>query len=301
MKPEISYILVFNVLQSIANRTKALLTSNDSEKIKKLFNWKTLNTLRFCSKTVAQLYRESADYPQLAPPLIDLLKALTILYPAHTYAPFRLHVLQLLLNVSQTTGFCVAVLPVFTSLLKIHPEKHHKNAIQHPVDFDIAIKMDKSKGMDEKLLGRILELLCFWISTREDKKGYPEWSVVLERILNAIRKTTEDKDVREGLRSIVQDLREGRKQTVLGRKGLRALQEKDPKAKAVNSKLALKQKVLAAKQAKKPPLALRMRQEYEKRRVARETLIKLKVSAEKEEEDDVDEQELEAGDSDDQQ
>jgi len=218
------------------------------------------------------------------------------LYPSHTYSPFRLHVLQLLLNVSQTTGFSVAVLPVFTSLLKIHQEKHHKNAIQHPVDLDIAVKMDKSKGMHELLLERILELLCLWISTREDKKGYPEWTIVLERILSAIRKTTENKDVREGLRRILQDLKEGRKQSILSRKGQRALQERDPQSKPANTKLALKQKIQAAKQAKKPPLALRMRQEFEKRRVERENLIKMKISAEKEE-DPEDDQDLDVEDS----
>ena len=272
-------------MQSIAIRTKALLTANDSEKIKKLFNWKTLNTLRFITKAVVQLHKESSDYPQLAPPLIDLLKGVSLVFPSHTYIPIRLHFLQLLIDLSSTTGFCIPILPLFIPLLKLQPDKHQRNGLRKTIDLDISIKMDKSKGMDDVLLNRILELLCFWISTREAKKGYPEWSIVLERLLSAIRKTTENKDVREGLKRILADLREGRKLTIESRKSQKALSEKDGFG-AKNNKDALKQKLLQVKLQSKPNLSVKMRQEYEKRRVERDNLIKMKILAEKEEDND---------------
>lgn len=231
MKPDVSYVLAFNVLQGLAIRVKALYTQNvslshqDKEKIKKLFNWKTLNTLRFLAKNVCAMNREVPDYKQLVHPTIEVIKAVVNLFPAVQYFPLRLQLVRLLVEISQDCGVNVPLLDVFLSMLKTQMFTSKQKFVggKSKVDIEVTIKISKegmgSQDLWENIYLEVYRLMVSYLATRASSLYFPEFAVLFYRLSNSLRKITTNPAVRTHLKNFVALVRDHSKLIVSNRKG----------------------------------------------------------------------------------
>jgi hypothetical protein len=265
-RSDISYILVFNILQGIAGKTKGLYTANDAEKIKKLFNWKTLNTLRFIAKAVCAMGREAPDYGQLVYPTIETLRAIACLFPALQYIPFRLHILRLLVELGEECNTNIPLFDIFLQMLKTQhfmAKKKYTKAIAS-ADPEITVKLSKehlgSQDLWEGIFASFTDLLMIYISLPCTTPYFPEFAVLLFRLLNSVRKLTENPSLRSHLKRVLGFVKEAFKDRIQARKG-KKLEDNVP--------------------SKNPSLL----KERERIKAERKNMIKMKVMAEKEEDE----------------
>lgn len=243
--------------------------TQDKEKIKKLFNWKTLNTLKFLAKSVCIMSKEVPDYRQLVHPTIEVIKATVNLFPAVQYLPLRLQLIRLLVEIVQECEVNVPLLDVFLSILKtqLFLGKQKFQSGKSSIDIEVTIKIAKeamtSQDLWDNIYLEVYRLMVGYLASRANSYYFPEFAILFYRLSNSLRKLTANPAVRTRLKSLVTLTREHSTALVGARKG-KLLNALSSKAKLAGSLV----------------------EENERLQTERIGLIKMKVLAEKEESDE---------------
>jgi hypothetical protein len=233
-----------------------------------MFNWKTLNTLKFIVKSICMMGKDVPDYRQLVYPTVEVLKAVLGLFPSVQYFPFRLQITRLVINIVEECQVNVPLMDVFITMLKTKYfiSKQKYQASKTSVDIETTIRIQKDALMIQDLWENIYkEVYCLMVSYLAANTSFlyfPEFSVLFYRLCNSLRKLTTNFSVRGYLKSFVGLTRQAIKRSIQARKG-KTLTE---------TKLISKTKDL-------------LMEERQRLAAERQQMIKMKVSAEKQEEE----------------
>lgn len=210
------------------------------------------------------------DYKQLIYPTVEILKAMVNLFPAVQYFPLRLQIVRLIVNIVEDCNVNVPLLDIFMSMLKTQHfvSKKKYQSSKTSIDIETTIKISKEAMATQDLWDNIYQdvygLMLTYLATRSGALYFPEFSILFYRLCNSLRKLTANPSVRNHLKNLVGFTRQAFKRSLNTRKG-KALTE-------TRVKWRLKDLLM---------------QERERLAAERQEMIKMKVLAEKEEKDDI--------------
>lgn len=271
-------------------------------------------------KCATQISKTSEDFKQIVYPTTETLKALCNLYPSVQYIPFKLHIMRLILTLAVECGFQVSLFSEFLSLFKTQYFTQQKKFKQgkSTTDPEVTIKLPKealgAQGLWENIFEEVYGLLILQLSQCAGKSWVPEATVLQFRVLNSIRKVSQNPAVRGVLKKYIGFVKVGLRTTVkeraqvtevrpdadLGAEKKEQLAQSqrvgkdirsnattiDPlkkKADLLRAKLQAKQLLSSKKESAALTLTDWITAERQRVETARKELIKMKVLAEKEE------------------
>lgn len=213
--------------------------------------------------------KEVPDYRQLVYPTIEVLKAVLGLFPSVQYFPFRLQITRLVVNIIEDCQVNVPLLDVFMSILKT---KHFQDRVKYQasktsLDIETIIKIQKdsmlAQDLWENIYKEVYSLMISYLAANSTEPYFPEFSVLFYRLCNSLRKLTSNISVRSYLKNLVGLTRQTIKRIIAARKG---------KNLGASRLIGKTKDVLI--------------EERQKLAEERKKMIKMKVSAEKEEQED---------------
>jgi hypothetical protein len=213
--------------------------------------------------------RDVPDYRQLVHPTIEVIKAAVNLFPAVQYFPLRLQLVRLLVEIAEECSTNLPLLDVFLSMLRTQHflSKKKFQAAKTSIDIETTIKISKeymaSQDLWENIYTEVYRLMVGYLATRAGAFYFPEFAILFYRLANSLRKLTTNVVVRNHLKSFVTLARENAAATVAARKG-KLLNFQVPKTK----------------------LKLNLIEERDRLQAERNNLIKMKVLAEKNEDEE---------------
>lgn len=139
-----TYQHTFVALRNLALKLRQVSTSTTPESYKIIYNWQYLHSLKLWARMVSTFNSDVDPKETLKPlvyPLVQLILGSLRLKPSSKHFPYRLHLLNLLIDLSEKTGVFIPIigyiLEIFESAeIKARP----KPSTLKPLDFSLNIR-----------------------------------------------------------------------------------------------------------------------------------------------------------------
>jgi nucleolar complex protein 2 len=138
-----AYFVAFSYIRALGVHLKTAMQHKTPNEEKSLYNWEVLNCLRVWVHAVAK-YPKEGQLGQLILPLTEVIRGLLEFSQASEYFPFHIHLIRLLIVLTEKSNHFIPILKYVTKLLH-HAEfqKKKKPSTLKPMDLMLAIKNDK--------------------------------------------------------------------------------------------------------------------------------------------------------------
>ena len=173
-----AYQHAFVYIRQLAIQLRTALTSKTQEAYKSVYNWQYLNCLRMWSQLLSSNIGEAALQPLLYP-LVQVIVGTTKLIPTARYFPLRLHCVEMLIQLGESSSTFIPVAPLLLLVFHAH-ELTVKNLTMKgkPPVLPLTIKYAKTqlnnKAILEGLVSRALQLLSSFFEVYEHSIAFPE-------------------------------------------------------------------------------------------------------------------------------
>ncbi|CAH0563898.1 unnamed protein product [Brassicogethes aeneus] len=154
-----AYQHVFLYIRQLAIHLRNAITVNKTENIQSVYNWQFINSLRLWGSLLSVNYHKP-QFQQLVYPLVQVSLGTIKLVPTAQYYPLRFHVIQVLIDISKTTGVYVPILPFILEVLTGYDfNKKHQKVSMKPIHYTCILRLSKSQMQENGFKDTTIETI----------------------------------------------------------------------------------------------------------------------------------------------
>ncbi|XP_067008796.2 nucleolar complex protein 2 isoform X2 [Anabrus simplex] len=208
----VSYQLMFLYIRQLAIHLRNAITLQKKETLQSVYNWQFVQSLHLWSDVLGA----TANKPQLEPliyPVVQVVIGTIKLIPTAQYFPLRFHCIQILIQLSKSTGTFIPLLPFLLEVLNTYDfNKPHSKVSMKPIDFTFALRLSKTQlqenGFKDAVIDRIYQQLLEHLTNESYRIDFPD-SVVFTKIqLKAFIKKCKVSNYCKKMRQVVDKIEE---------------------------------------------------------------------------------------------
>ncbi|KAL4484970.1 hypothetical protein ABPG74_020147 [Tetrahymena malaccensis] len=171
-----AYYIGFSYLRQIAVLLKDNMAKKGDEM--KVFNWQVINSLKLWSQTISRQPADE-DLGQLIYPLVELIIGVNQFSNSQEYVPLKFHLIQCLNTIAQRTDTFIPTLKLIKDVLNSGEFRKKKTqSTKKPFDFSISLKIDNKYKNTNVLWNEIfkfgLDLSAEYLAIYSRDIGFPE-------------------------------------------------------------------------------------------------------------------------------
>ncbi|KAL4501468.1 hypothetical protein ABPG72_021275 [Tetrahymena utriculariae] len=171
-----AYYIGFSYLRQIAVLLKDNMAKKGDEM--KVFNWQVINSLKLWSQTISRQPADE-DLGQLLYPLVELIIGVNQFSNSQEYVPLKFHLIQCLNSIAQKTSTFIPTLKLIKDVLNSGEFRKKKTqSTKKPFDFSISLKIDNKYKNTNVLWNEIfkfgLDLSAEYLAIYSRDIGFPE-------------------------------------------------------------------------------------------------------------------------------
>ncbi|XP_068085112.1 nucleolar complex protein 2 isoform X3 [Anabrus simplex] len=200
------------LLKITTGQQKEILEKVLKETLQSVYNWQFVQSLHLWSDVLGA----TANKPQLEPliyPVVQVVIGTIKLIPTAQYFPLRFHCIQILIQLSKSTGTFIPLLPFLLEVLNTYDfNKPHSKVSMKPIDFTFALRLSKTQlqenGFKDAVIDRIYQQLLEHLTNESYRIDFPD-SVVFTKIqLKAFIKKCKVSNYCKKMRQVVDKIEE---------------------------------------------------------------------------------------------
>ncbi|XP_015917502.1 nucleolar complex protein 2 homolog [Parasteatoda tepidariorum] len=177
LNAEIAYEHSFIYIRQLCIHLRNAITTKKKEAFQTVYNWQYVHCLMHWSHLLCRLYELDA-IKTLIYPLVQTIVGTLNLIPTARYIPLRIHLVKILMFISESTGTFIPTLPFILEILTIIDFNKKSNFSIKPLEFSCALKVTKSQlveaGFKDASLNEVCNLLMEYLKIYSHTIGFPE-------------------------------------------------------------------------------------------------------------------------------
>ncbi|KAM3140203.1 Nucleolar complex protein 2 [Paramecium bursaria] len=187
------YQIAYQSLQILVKQIRDASQSKNEENVRNIYNQQTINILRLWTKAVCK-HKEINQLGDLMPAIVQLILAVLDFYPSVEHYPFQLHLIQLLIQITETFKVWINIIPYILRMLSCAELKRSKlKTSVRPYDFDIGYnikpKHRQSRQFWDEMCQQLINNLIVYLSYFIKSKVFKESIIFLDKQLKDISLT----------------------------------------------------------------------------------------------------------------
>ncbi|OMJ28129.1 Nucleolar complex protein 2-like protein [Smittium culicis] len=189
------YQHAFIYIRQLAIHLRSSMHTKTKESFRTVYNWQFINSLRFWCELLSTYCGTRADEnPNLCDllepliyPLIQIIIGVSRLVPTSKFYPLRIHCMDMLVQISRSTGIFIPVLPNLLGILNSAEFiKYNKKPLSSTLkQFDMELNLKAPKQYEhtrvylESVLDKVVELMSGSLSSMSTSIGFSDMVVPL--------------------------------------------------------------------------------------------------------------------------
>lgn len=193
-----AYLTIFTFVRKLCLQLRATIMDKTFNTIKNIYNWQFINSLILWGKVIVEYYNSNSDINLLAYPLIQTIIGVIRLNLVDTFYPLRMRLVNLLNEISRSTGIFIPVsFYLFEILESNHFKEHFKIKEEDKASFSLSVNLKVKKeeynkySVCQRVLDECLDSLMEYMGLISHMVAYPEMaSMIITHLRKVLKQIT---------------------------------------------------------------------------------------------------------------